>query len=128
MDDLRDIIEQGLFIYFHGEGPRIDDGRPVPCGYHDILMKRTLEQDADLVHRNKIDCDHQSPWLATLGDRWASAVSTTSQSCLHIRTHRHDDINHTTSLDGGDGELAAVSKTVRDTISTLKSLEILLQY
>ena len=121
--------EKGLFIYFHDEEPRIDAGRPVPCGYRDILMKRALEQDTDLVRRSEIDCDHPLPWLATLVDRVTSesAVSTASQACLHIRTHHHDDISHATGLVEGDGELVAVSETVRDTIATLNSLEMLRQ-
>ena len=68
-------------------------------------------------------------WLATLVERGTSesAVSTASQACLHIRTHNHDDINQATGLIGGDGELLTVSETVRDTVATLNSLELLRQ-
>ncbi|MFM7989520.1 MAG: hypothetical protein ACKPKO_60420, partial [Candidatus Fonsibacter sp.] len=86
-----------------------------------------MEQDTDLVHRSEIDCDHPLPWFATLVGRGTSesAVPTASQACLHIRTHNHDDISHATGLMGGDGELRAVSETVRDAVVTLNSLELL---
>ena len=65
MEELNYIVkskpENGLFIYFHGQEPRIDAGRPVPCGYRDILVRRALEQDTDLVCRSEIDCDHPLP-------------------------------------------------------------------
>ncbi|MFM7986717.1 MAG: hypothetical protein ACKPKO_46120, partial [Candidatus Fonsibacter sp.] len=131
VEELKYIVEsrpeKGLFIYFHGKEPRADAGRPVPCGRRDILMTRALEQYTDLVRRSEIDCDHPVPWLATLVDGVPSesAVSTALQACLHIRTHHHDDISHATGLVEGDGELVAVSESVRDTIAALNSLEML---
>ena len=52
-------------------------------------------------------------------------MSTASQACLHIRTHRHEDISHATGLVEGDGESVTVS--VQDTTATLNLLEIVLQ-
>ncbi|MFM7988499.1 MAG: hypothetical protein ACKPKO_55220, partial [Candidatus Fonsibacter sp.] len=65
--------ETGLYIYVHDEAPRTTSfNLQVPRGYNDIVTKKTLEQDTDLLHKSEIYCDN--PWL---GEEWTSAAATT---------------------------------------------------
>jgi hypothetical protein len=71
--------DKGLCIYIHDEEPRAHADVP-PRGYQDILKKKALEEDADLVRRSNVTCDDPLS-LAELGlghlmgHMWISAVT-----------------------------------------------------